>query len=428
MENVKEKTLSDIFGKEKYESWLSLYSILENKSVHAWIIGKIGKFASRGKPEANFNVAGLVKPLQDYCNYYNATPDELLSENLDERNARLQDYLTKMLNGAISKQDKKGAFTNEPYAESSVKNKIQGSIKSFFSYNANAITYAIPTVDSGTTEGTIDEIIFSKEMLDLVFNGLRSIEYRLILKCQAGLGLRINDVLDELTAEKNGKAKYRFRKHNNHYYIRNFETGKQKVVINFLFFPNELTRLFESAYGNIEKIDLRDCFMNRIKKENGSLKPNRIAQNDFLKMLKKTASECGITDNGNINVKTHSVRKFFNTCVQQITVKDANGNINTSLDIALKKNLTGHKFEMENAVYNQLLKSIDWYYENWLKMENCISISTEIRDETNEKVQTLENELSEMRSLISDMKAEMALMREYAYHKDKQKELKDITK
>jgi len=58
---------------------------------------------------------------------------------------------------------------------------------------------------------------------------------------------------------------------------------------------------------------------------------------------------------------------------------------------------------MENAVYNKVLQEIDWFYSVWLEMENCISISTIIKDQTNDKIHTLEAEITDMKEIFNQM-------------------------
>lgn len=53
-------------------------------------------------------------------------------------------------------------------------------------------------------------------------------------------------------------------------------------------------------------------------------------------------------------------------------------------------------------------------------MENCISISTEIRDETNERVETLEAEMSEMKYIFNQMLSVMQ-------YKSSSQKLKEIS-
>ena len=79
-------------------------------------------------------------------------------------------------------------------------------------------------------------------------------------KFQTLLGLRINDLLEELTS-----GKYEIEKYKDRYFIRNFLTQKEQVILNFLIIPKELEILIKSVMNidDLTQLDLRKLFLTR---------------------------------------------------------------------------------------------------------------------------------------------------------------------
>ena len=75
---------------------------------------------------------------------------------------------------------------------------------------------------------------FSKPIIRKIEAKLESGSYQLICKFASQTGLRISDILEELTKKKNGKPKYIIEKYRDHYFVRNFETQKRNVILNYL--------------------------------------------------------------------------------------------------------------------------------------------------------------------------------------------------
>ncbi|MBD3216331.1 MAG: tyrosine-type recombinase/integrase, partial [Candidatus Lokiarchaeota archaeon] len=175
-------------------------------------------------------------------------------------------------------------------------------------------------------------------------------QYRLLLKFVALTGLRIGDVLDDITS-----GKYRLYKYKEHYYIKNFTTHKYQVEIKYLFLPTELTTMIQSIYPqDLKNLDLTKLFLTRNN--------TRIKEKDFLERLKKISEEIGIDG----NAKIHDLRKYFRGQIGKCK----------AVTKEFKEHLTGHKIKLSQ--YLNKLKDINYFYSQWLKIEELICIDCEI--------------------------------------------------
>ncbi len=337
----------------RYDKWLKDYPILNYECVNRWIQDKIQNYKSKGKDPSKFQLTNYVRPMQRYYEWVKEhdddgvieEPKELLNLPIDERNVLLKTYLTELIEKGKS--------------ECSVKNAYQSRIKSFFSDRGAPISFGMKSLSSGKNK---NEIIMLKNTLRLIEERL-SPQYKLIMKCQAQLGLRVSDVLEELTS-----GEYTIEKYKDHYYIKGFITQKEKVKINYLFFPRELAVLMKSVMGirDLTKLDLTKLFLSRYK---GS--DNRIAHSNYLNRLKEVGDELGLEG----NIKTHSFRKWFSTQAR-----------NSDVDIEFREHLMGHKNQNLAKAYNNSLKDIEWYYKEWKKVEPNLLIDSKIVDKTDEEV------------------------------------------
>jgi len=348
---INQTNLKEIYGSDKIDAWEERYSVFNNEDVKKWIQSKVRKFSNKGKDPKKFSITGYLNELKKYCNFYKCeNPSDLLKEHIDDRNQRLMQYLTAMINAGKN--------------EVSVVNNWQARIKSFYSARGSPITEGIESFSAGINK---NEIIFERDDLKLFQAKLHRVEYRLLLKSQALLGLRIDDLLEELTS-----GKYKLEKYKNHYFVRRFDSQKWKVLINFLFFPKELTTLMQSVYqSDLTKLDLSKIFQTK--------KGTRIKQYDYLDRLKAIGKELEITQ----NVKTHCVRKYFDSSLED--VKDVKQ--------WFKEHLMGHKAKDLSQSYNQKLLKIDYFYGKWLEVEKAICIDCEIYDMTNEEIVNLKKEM-----------------------------------
>lgn len=354
--------LKTIFGLDrgvKYEykmdKWIEKYSILESNEVLKWIQDKMKQFASKGsgKNPASFKIVNYVKEIQDYCDYNNVSdPAELLIEPLDDRNNRVQNYLAHLI--------------KEGRNSVSVSNGIQSKIKSFYSTRGSPVTYQKEIANSGKN---YNEIILLKNTIQIIQQHLNSANYQLILKIQTQLGLRIDDILVELTS-----GKYTIKKYQDHYYISDFETQKENVIINFLFFPKELSHnlIVATNITDLTKLDLSQLLSSRIS-------DNKIDKTNYLKRIKEITKELKIDG----NIKTHSFRKYFSSQVRGTR----------DITIEFSEHLMGHKGKNLSQAYNNNLKDIKWYYNEWLKVEPNLLINTEIVDKTNAEIVSLKEKI-----------------------------------
>lgn len=382
--------LREIYGDAKIDAWEERYSVFSNEDVKKWIESKVRKFSKKGKDPKKFSITGYLNELKKYCDFYKCNnPTELLEEHIDDRNTRLINYLTELIK--LGKN------------EVSVVNNYQSRIKSFYSARGSPITEGIESYSAGLNK---DEMIFERDDLKLFTAKLHRAEYRLLLKTQALLGLRVDDILEELT---NGK--YKLEKYKNHYFVRRFVSQKWNVIINFMFFPKELTTLMQSIYtSDLTKLDLRKIFQTK--------KGTRIKAYDYLDRIKKIGKELEITQ----NVKTHCVRKYFDSSLED--VKDVKN--------WFKEHLMGHKAKDLSESYNTKLRKIDYFYKKWLEVEKSICIDCEIYDATNEEILELKKEMvkkdEQVKLLIKqNLKFEKDLdqLKEWAKELYKEKLLKD---
>jgi len=344
-------------GKSKWCKYQEKYSVLQDNEVNKWIQDCIQQFASKGKDPSKFGITGYINELQKYCNFFEVKkPKELLMESLDDRNSRLREYLTELL-----KQGKN---------EASVKNATQSKVKSFYSHRGSPITFQLECLDSGINS---NEIILITNTIRLMEERL-SPQYKLIMKIQSQLGLRISDVLDELTS-----SKYKIEEYNGYYFIRNFMTQKEKIKINYIFFPKELSILLQSVMNckDLTKLDLKTLFKSRYENSD-----NRIDGSNYLKRIKEILEDLGLKG----NLKTHSFRKWFSSQGRK-----------SGVNIEFSEHLMGHKGQNLSSSYNNNLKDIEWYFTQWKISEKNILINSEIVDQTDKEVLELKEENTKLK-------------------------------
>jgi len=124
------------------------------------------------------------------------------------------DYLGKLLNSGAN--------------PTSVKNSIQADRESFYSHRGAPISAGLDTMSSGVNA---NEHQLNKETIKKIVANLKIRQYRLVLKCQALVGLRVNDVLEEL-----GSGKYKNPENIvDHFYVKvrdaKRESGNQFYVL-----------------------------------------------------------------------------------------------------------------------------------------------------------------------------------------------------
>lgn len=362
--------------------WEEKYPILNNNDVKAWLSKCLDKFKNKGKPKNKFSITTYLSPLQQYCNYYEVkNPSNLLREEIDDRNKRVMDYLYYLLNVKQNDPDlnkigfrilKKTGETKIPN-KVSVINMIQSRIKSFYSARGSNISDGIESEDEGLNN---DEMIFDKGKIKKLIFKVISPRYKLAIKLQTQLGLRVSDILEELTSGKYSIKLFKHPKYPNdnskyRYYIKNFETIKEKVTIKHLFFTEELTDAFKTVY-NIE--DLTKFPLNEILKTKTGKPMN---STDYLIRLKKAGKDLKFQE----NIKTHCLRKYFSTQIYNCDKIDNN----------FREHLMGHKpVNKLTKTYVKDLSNPVKFYEKWNNIEETISIDyivqTEIIDNTDEDV------------------------------------------
>ena len=371
-----EYNLNEIFGKNKVDKWLKSYPILMNEDVKKWIVDKIDKYTDEGKLASGFNVPSYLKPLYQYC-LYNKTnnPSDLLKEDIDQRNLRVKKYLKEFLmNGETTLDEVKELGFRKIPSEVSVRNSIQSRIKSFYSNRGSNVSYNLKSKKTGENKR---EITLTKDLIKKIQSNLESSNYRLICKCESQLGLRISDILDELTS-----GKYIVEKYKDRYFVRNFETQKRKVTINFMFFTKELQESFQANTGidDLTKLELSDLFLSR----NGK----RISRNSYLARIKAIIKELGLKG----NIKTHSFRKYYIGSIGKCA--------NSLSDPRILSHFEGHESPYTDQSYLRLIKDIGSYYEEWVKTEKCVCIDCILIDKTNKEVLALKEENLKLKEQI----------------------------
>ncbi|KKM58308.1 hypothetical protein LCGC14_1549610 [marine sediment metagenome] len=360
----KEFNLIKIFGSKKVDNWKKKFSILNDKSILAWIRDKIDKYTDEGKKAENFTISAYLNGLSQYCKHNKVeNPSELLKEELDNRNLRVKNYLQFLLTYKKEKSDYLEALgfrSGKRPSNVTIRNNIQAKIKSFYSNRGVPITYNLKSVKQGAN---INEITLTKDIIKKLQSKLESANYRLICKFESQTGLRINDVVVEMT---NGK--YVIEKYQEHYFIRNFKTQKENVVINFLFFTKELAEMVQSvnAIDDLTKLDLTKLFLTR--------KNTRINKADYLRRLKEIIKALGIEG----NIKTHGLRKYYNSKLAK--------NRKLLDDDRILTHWEGREAPYTDQIYSRHIKDIDFYYTEWKKMEEFICIDCIVYDKTNVEV------------------------------------------
>lgn len=386
IKNNKETDIKQVFGTKKYNKWLKDYSIFKNQDIKDWIIDMIDQYTDEGKEAVKFKPQSYLKILQQYCDYNKEdNPTELLKETIKLRNRRVKKYLNFLLNVKDndpelkrigfrptkidkSKEETEENLTIKKPANSTIRNNIQSRIKSFYKNRGYLISYKLKTVKSGDNKF---ELTLDKKIIRKIQSKLESINYRLICKFESQTGLRINDILEELTSGKYSIEQYKEDEKDLNYFIRNFETQKEKIIINFLFFTEELSDYIKSATGtnDLKKLDLTILFKTRRK--------TKINQTDYLDRLKKIVAELGIEE----NIKTHGLRKYFIT--QVASDKDLPNN--------WQKQFTGHSLDFRTETYDKNMENIKIYFENWKPIEQLVCIDCIVYDHTNVEIKNLKD-------------------------------------
>jgi len=383
MQKMKLKTLIEVFGKDKSKKWIKKYPILKNKDVERWIIDKAEKFSSEGKEIEKFNVLSYLRPLSTYCEYWEVeNPEELLKEDIDSRNKRVLDYLNHLV--------------KEGKNEVSVRNAYQSRIKSFYSARGSPVSAGLKTRDSGKNAGVT---ALDKDTIKKIYERLTNKNYRVILKSQALLGLRISDVLTEMNKNVKGKPKYVFEKHKDHYFIRNFETQKEKIRIDYLFFPRELTKLIQSIY---KVKDLTNLKLNTFLKTRND---RNIDRYEYSRIIKDIGKELKLG-----NIRTHSFRKYFRTQLGKVNLIEKDNRISGNIENQIIESLMGHKVDYSIGVYAQNLKDLDLFYEIWLHFEKVVSIDIDIVDNTSKDVKKLQVDKQILQSELVKQEARLEVI------------------
>lgn len=392
IEDVFEEKLHDYIGKTPkkngepriIEGYYTIYPILKNEDVYKWISARMNKYSRSGKDPKNFKMTNYLNALQRYIDFYDDIndPSELLKEDVDQRNNRLLNYLGELIRDGIN--------------QATVRNNYQSRIKSFYSARGSPISDGLPTLDSGIND---NEVILDKESIILIQNKLHRPEYKLILKFMALCGLRIGDVLNELTSSRNGEPKYKLRKFKRHYYIDKFWTSKENIIINFLFIPIELSNLLKATYNtdDLEQVDLRTILKTRLNKKTD--KHSRINSYDVIDRIKAIAEELEIHE----NVKNHSFRKYFSNQISSINLLNYNAKIGADFENTFKEHLMGYKLRDLSNAYKQKLKDINQFYELWKPIERAIGIDYEIIDETNIKVKEMSEKYENLEAKYEEL-------------------------
>lgn len=412
-----------IYGDKKYEKWLKEYPILENKDIRAWIINKIDQYTDEGKEASKFSITSYLKSIYQYCQFYQTeNPSELLKEDIDERNRRFKKYMMFLKNAKDGdpklkelgfRINKETGIVKSP-SEESIRNNLQGRIKSFYSNRGVPITYKLKSVKSGAN---INELVLNRTYIKLIQARLEAVNYRLLCKFESQTGLRINDILDELTS-----GKYEIEKYKEHYFIRNFKTQKEMVIINYLFFTQELAELIQSATSetDLTKLDLTKLFITR--------HGNTISANNYLERLKIIVKELGIKG----NIKTHGLRKYFTSQISKNKKKLDDDRIIIHWE--------GREAPYRDQVYLTHIKDIDYYYKEWKKIETDICVDCIVYDKTNvevvklkEKILNLEEQRDiaiknskELRTDLNEMGKIVEVMEKYIFYKITEEKYPDI--
>ncbi len=371
--------LKEIFGKnlknKKYfvDIWEVKYPILKSKDVKIWISKKITTFKNSGKLANKFSITTYLRPLQQYCNYNKTeNPSDLLKEEVDDRDQRVMDYLLYLLKETNLENLKPFGFNKIPNRVS-IKNMIQSRIRSFYSARGKQLSKGSGIISEKRGLNS-HELKMDKETIKLIVPKLVSPRYRLAVKLQTQLGLRVGDVLDELTS-----GKYKIEQYKERYYIKGFQTIKKGIIIEFLFFTEELSNTIKSIYNvktNLTELDLTELLKSR------SGKP--MNKTDYLLRLKQAVKELGIQE----NMKTHAFRKYFSSQIRKCK----------EIDLEFREHLLAHMGVNLSEAYNNNLGDIEWFYTEWKKIENLVCVDCIIQDKTNEEVVKLKTEIAKLTS------------------------------
>jgi len=401
----KEFNLIKIFGAKKLESWDKKYPILKNKDVLNWIRDMIDQYTDEGKEAQKFTITAYLNKLQQYCKYNKVNnPSELLKEtDIDERNLRVKKYLQYLL-----KYDKKDitelkelGFTKIPTSVT-IRNNIQAKIKSFYSNRGLSISYNLKSAKTGANK---DEITLTKDIIKKIQSKLESPNYRLICKFETQTGLRISDVIEELTS-----GKYKIELYQEHYFVRNFVSQKEVVTINYLIFTKELTELIQSTYviDDLTELDLSKLFLTR--------KGTRINKNDYLERLKAIIKELGIKG----NIKTHGLRKYYNSQLSK--------NRKELDDDRILTHWEGREALYTDQIYSRHIKDLDFYYTEWKKMETFICIDCIVYDNTHKDTKRHNKEILDLKEQNIELTKQVKMvLNEKIELKKKVDKLEEIT-
>ena len=381
-------SLDQLLSQEILVKFQKNYPIIKDESIRKWLEERVMVFAQKNHNPMKFNYEHNLSIMMDYCIYNEAieNPSQLLEENVDQRNDRVNEYIQALEKGWIPPRKYKHSKNVKAKSKVSIYNSHAGTIRGFYRVHGLRITTYMPNV-KGTNE---KEAILDRNIILGIIKKTTNPFYKLIFKMQSMLGLRISDVLDELTAshpQNPDIPKYKLEKHKDHYFIRNFETQKAKIVINFLFFPAELIQDIQKITtfeGNLIEFDFRTLFNSKWFNIYGQ----KIKRQNVLKQLKHFAEDLIES-----NVKTHCFRKYYEN-----TIRNTNLELPPKADAEFKTHLEGHHLDPVTYTYNQTLCNITEYYDLWRKIEPRLVIEHEIKfvEYTSETVLELTKEKKKM--------------------------------
>lgn len=83
---------------KQIKGWKDRYPLLwQSNDVQVWINAKLFRFMAKGKNPNKFNVGNYVSALMKYIAFHNSTIEQLLEDELDQRNMKLLQFLNAMI-------------------------------------------------------------------------------------------------------------------------------------------------------------------------------------------------------------------------------------------------------------------------------------------------------------------------------------------
>lgn len=353
--------------------------MLESKHVLKWVNSYKG------------NQNGKLAKLDDFCNYLDKTPDELILEHYEDNQKipiEREEIAKRQFDEYFEHLKKTGVDHN------SARQYVYSVIKGFYKKNLVPVMCETPTEEEQQVNKVweySDNTTIKKEDKKDVLKKIRdtlSIRNKAILLCKLGSGL--DDV--ELF---NLKIKNFKRGYNEDYNVTHVKGRRKKSKIPFnTFFNSESTDMLNVYLKDRKRKGEEitdDSYLFVARKKDGSISKPR--NNSFSEDLKKATETLGFK-----NITPKRLRDWFRSQLRRNGITEE-----------IIKRMMGHKCDI-SASYEQMFEESE-EFAKFYAIDKDIDAITSLGN-GNKKVVRLESEITDLKDTITEMAKENVQFRE----------------